>query len=177
MQPTKHDPGGVADDLLGIYLNDHLAAATAGVGIAIRLARAHRARPEAGLLEEFAHEMEQDRTALVTVMDELGVPVRRYKMVAARVTELIGRAKLNGRLLNRSPLSDLVELEALLLVIEGNAALWRTVRARVDVDPRLDAAWLDSLIDRSGKQREWIEDFRARAAAGMFGGRAKGAGR
>lgn len=176
MQPTKQKPAEATDDLLGIYLNDHLAGATAGVGVALRLARAHRARPEGGLLEEFAHEMEQDRTALRTVMDELGVPVRRYKLIAARTAELVGRAKLNGRVLTRSPLSDLVELEALLLAIEGNAAAWRTVRTLAGVEPRLDPAWLDSLLDRARGQREWIEELRARAAAGMFGKRAKGAG-
>ena len=61
-------------------------------------------------------------------MAALGIPVRRYKVGAAWIGEKAGRLKFNGRLLARSPLSDLEELEMLRLGVEGKAAGWRTLR-------------------------------------------------
>jgi hypothetical protein len=71
-------------------------------------------------------------------MKTLGVPVRAYKVCAAWVGEKAGRVKFNGRLLTRSPLSDLEELELMRLGVEGKAAGWRTLRVLADTDKRLD---------------------------------------
>lgn len=167
-------PAAVGPVLLGIYLNDHLAAETASAQLAHRLAAAHRLSPDADLLREFAQEIDQDRTALLTIMDELEVPIRRYKVLAARAAEVLGRAKPNGRILTRSPLSDVLEVEALRLAVEGKTAVWRTLRARVKAHPRLDAAWLDSLLDRAERQADLLDEFRERAAEHAFGTEAEG---
>jgi hypothetical protein len=45
-------------------------------------------------------------------MHRLGVPVRHYKVAAGWALEKAGWLKTNGRLLHRSSLSELVELEA-----------------------------------------------------------------
>lgn len=155
--------------LLAIYLNDHLAGATAGVGFADRLAKAYRSRPDGEWISELSREIRQDRTALLTVMDELDIPVRHYKVAAARVAELAGRAKLNGKLVSRSPLSDVIEIEALRLGVEGKAAGWRTLRTRAATDDRLDGDWLDGLIDSARQQSELLEELRIRAADAAFG--------
>jgi N-acetylglucosamine kinase-like BadF-type ATPase len=62
--------------LLGIYLNDHLAGATAGTELARRMARSHQEREEAALLKRLAAEISQDRSALLDIMTTLGIPVR-----------------------------------------------------------------------------------------------------
>ena len=56
------------------------------------------------------------------MMKALGVPVRAYKPGFAWLGEKAARLKLNGRLLARSPLSSLEEVEMLRLGVEGNAA-------------------------------------------------------
>jgi hypothetical protein len=152
-------------DLLGIYLNDHLAGATLGAELARRMARSHRGREDSGPLNRLAAEIAQDRSALITIMAELGVPVRTYKVGAAWIGEKAGRLKFNGRLLARSPLSDLEELELLRLGVEGKAAGWRTLRVRADTDARLDAGHLDELISRASRQVEELEELRVRAAS------------
>jgi hypothetical protein len=45
--------------------------------------------------------------------------------------------------MRRSPLSDLIELEAMRTGVEGKAALWRALRALADSDSRLDCDELD----------------------------------
>jgi hypothetical protein len=151
--------------LLGIYLNDHLAGATAGTELARRMARSHRGREDGGPLNRLATEIAQDRSALLNIMAALGVTVRAYKVGAAWIGEKAGRLKFNGRLLSRSPLSDLEELEILRLGVEGKAAGWRTLRARADTDARLDAGRLDELISRASCQVEELEELRVRAAS------------
>jgi hypothetical protein len=151
--------------MLGIYLNDHLAGATAGSALARRMARSHRGREEGGPLSRLAVEIAHDRSALLNIMTSLGITVRSYKVGAAWIGEKAGRLKFNGRLFSRSPLSDLEELELLRLGVEGKAAGWRTLRTQADTDARLDAGQLDELIARARSQADQLEEFRVRAAS------------
>jgi hypothetical protein len=157
-----------SDALLGIYLNDHLAGATGGVELFRRAAGAHRGSPVGGTLERLAEEVAADRAALVELMSRLGVPVRHYKVYAAWAVERVGRLKLNGRVLGRSPLSSLVELEGMRLGVEGKAALWTALRALADRDPRLDPARLDRLAARAREQADTLEEMRLRTAVDVL---------
>jgi hypothetical protein len=157
------------ETMLGIYLNDHLLGATAGRELARRTARSHRGREEGGALNRLAADIAQDRSALLSIMASVGVTVRAYKVGAAWIGEKAGRLKFNGRLLSRSPLSDLEELEVLQLGVEGKAAGWRTLRSRADTDARLDAGRLDELISRAKRQVDELEELRARAASRVLG--------
>jgi hypothetical protein len=153
-----------AQDPLGIYLNDHLAGATAGLELARRVARAGQIPAPQPDLRQFADEVSEDRIALLRFMGTLGVPVRGYKVWAAWAGEKAGRLKPNGRLTTRSPLSNLEELEIMRLGVEGKAAGWRTLRALADRDGRLDARQLDELISRARRQAAFLEESRVRAA-------------
>ncbi len=162
---TARGTGRSEAGLLGIYLNDHLAGATAGTELAHRMARSHGGEKDGGTLRRLAAEIGQDRAALLDIMAALGVTVRRYKVGAAWIGEKAGRLKFNGRLFARSPLSDLEELEILRLGVEGKAAGWRTLRTLADSDPRLDPARLDELIARARRQADLLEDLRVAAAS------------
>jgi hypothetical protein len=83
---------------------------------------------------------------------------------AAWAGEKVGRLKLNGYLLTRSPLSDLEETEFLWLGVEGKAAGWRTLREIADRDSRLDAGRLDDLIARANHQASVLESLRSSTA-------------
>jgi hypothetical protein len=156
-------------ELLGIYLNDHLAGATGGAELARRVAAARRGEEVGDALLRFAAEVAADRSALLEVMAALGVPVRAYKVCAGWIGEKAGRLKLNGRLLARSPLSSLEELEIMRLGVVGKAAGWRTLQLLADTDPRVDRARLAELIARADSQLELLEDLRLRAARTVLG--------
>jgi hypothetical protein len=148
-------------DLLGIYLNDHLAGATGGVGLVRRMAAAADPGSEsARVLSTLAAEITQDRLALIKIMGTLGIPVRGYKVFAGWIGEKAGRVKLNGHLLTRSPLSELEETELLRLGVEGKAAGWRSLRVLADRDSRLDADGLDALLERAQRQSDTLETLR-----------------
>src|ERR1700761_9837386 len=150
-------------ELIGIYLNDHLAGATAGTALAQRAARGQDGGDQA-TLQRLAGEINADRRALLEIMALLGVPVRHYKTTAAWLGERAGRLKFNGRLRTRSPLSSLEELEILRLGVEGKAAGWRTLRELAARDPRLSVPWLDELLTRARQQADQLEDLRVAAA-------------
>ncbi|GAA1806749.1 hypothetical protein [Actinomadura chokoriensis] len=154
--------------LLHIYLTDHLAAAAGGVALARRVARSHRDSADAERLKRLADDIAADRGALLSILRSLGMPARRYKSVAVWAAEKGGRLKLNGRLLSRSPLSDLVEVEALRLAVEGKAAGWRTLLAVADRERGLDAAHLRTLLDRAAAQIGLLEELHAKAAGTAF---------
>lgn len=139
-------------DLLAIYLNDHLMGATAGLELFKRAAATH---PE---LEPLRQEVEQDREALLRMLVATGTRPDRLKTTAGWVGEKLGRLKLNGHLVSRSPLSDLIELEGMALGVQGKLAGWRLLRSLGD--PRLPAAELDDLIARAERQAEQLESRR-----------------
>jgi hypothetical protein len=162
-------------DFLGIYLNDHLAGATGGVGLARRLsAAADPGSESARVLSTLADEIAQDRVALIKIMGKLGIPVRGYKVFAGWAGEKAGRVKLNGHLLTRSPLSALEETELLRLGVEGKAAGWRSLRSLAERDSRLDAGRLDELIDRAKRQSDTLETLRVAVAERVLATRAGG---
>lgn len=158
-------------ELLGIYLNDHLAGATGGAELARRVAAGRRGEEAGDDLLRFAADVAADRIALRDIMAALDVPVRAYKVYAGWIGEKAGRLKLNGRLLGRSPLSSLEELEMMRLGVESKAAGWRTLQLVADTDPRLDRARLAKLIARADGQLELLEGLRVRAARAVVGQR------
>jgi hypothetical protein len=162
----------VNDTLLGIYLNDHLAGATAGSELAARVAGENRDGPGGQVLRRLAAEIAEDRATLLDMMATLGVPVRLYKVWLGWLGEKAGRLKPNGRLLGQSPLSRVIGLEMLRLGIEGKAALWHALRDRARIDSRIHAERLDDLIDRARRQSATVKEFRAWAATEAFGGEA-----
>jgi hypothetical protein len=155
--------------MLSIYLNDHLAGATGGLELARRTASAQRGTPDGPALHALADEIAEDRESLLAVMRTLDVGVQHYKVGAGWIAEKVGRLKLNGSWLSRSPLSSLVELEGLFLGINGKACLWRTLRALADTDPRLDPDELDRLLARAEDQKGRVERMRLRVSAEVLG--------
>lgn len=151
---------------MAIYLNDHLAGATAAADVASRAVASHRDNPRyKAPLTELREEIRQDRQSLLEIMEELDVSVDKAKQLVAWTAEKLGRLKLNGRLCGYSPLSRLVELEFLALGVTGKLALWRTLAALSPAEPSLDTKRLEQLLARASGQLKRIEDCRQQAAA------------
>ena len=99
----------MADDkYLHIYLNDHLAGATAGVELARRAASNNEGTEFGDFLETIATEIDEDRVSLEEIMDAVGATKDHIKQGAAWFAEKLGRLKLNGQILGYSELSRLI---------------------------------------------------------------------
>jgi hypothetical protein len=157
-------------DLLGVYCNDHLAAATGGIELVSRMLGRHRGGKYEARLKELLDELREERAAVRQSMADLHIPVRQYKQIASWLGEKVARAKLNGHLLSRSPLSDLVEFEFIATAVLAKRAGFETLREVAVAEPRLDEALLDRLIAQADKQHGWLADARREVAAEVFGG-------
>src|SRR6476646_9661868 len=103
------------DVVLDVYLNDHLAGASGGADLFRRVARTHADPDVRAAVGRRAEEVAEDRLALLDIMRRLGVEPSRSKVLMGRTAERLGRLKPNGSLVRRSNLTDLIELEALML--------------------------------------------------------------
>ncbi|WP_324273109.1 hypothetical protein [Blastococcus brunescens] len=157
-------------DLLGIYCNDHLAAATGGIELVSRMIGVHRGTAYEPRLEQLLDELREERAGIRSSMAALGLPVTQYKQLASWLGEKASRLKLNGHLLSRSPLSDLVEFEFISTAVLAKRAGFETLRELAAVDGRLDAELLERLIAQADKQHEWLADTRREVAARVLGG-------
>lgn len=154
---------------MAIYLNDHLLGATSGSELARRVAVQHAKSAAGATLVRVADEIDQDRTSLLRIMQTLGVPVRRYKAAAGWLLEKAGRAKTNGFLIRRAPLSSVLELEGLRVGVEGKRLMWQALRALEGPQSTvLDREQLDGLLRRAREQAQTLEELQIKAATGVL---------
>ena len=154
---------------LPIYLNDHLAGATAGVELVKRTLAENEGSELGAFLRELHAELVEDRNSLLSLMRDLGVAPSPAKIAAGWTAEKLGRLKLNGEITRYSPLSRLVELEGLAAGIEGKRSMWLVLLEIRDHDERLRSAPLEELAERARTQRERLEPHRLAAGRLAFG--------
>jgi hypothetical protein len=157
-------------ELMGIYLNDHLAGAVAGTELARRCLRHNTASPYAATLGDLVTAISEDRATLVRIMRALGVSASSAKQLGALAAERIGRLKLNGRLTSYSPLSRVVELDALSAGINGKRVLWLSLLGVAEHYPALHRDELERLIKRADEQLEAVQRLRETAVKEAFVG-------
>lgn len=151
-------------DLLAIFLQDHRARASAGLAAARRTAGNNRGTPFEEVLRSLADDIEQDLLALDGILEAVGVERSRAKDGLAALGERVARLKPNGRLRTYSPLSRVLELEALEAGINGKRMLWRSLRG---VQPHLaDLAPFDfdALEQRAAEQSDRLRPHHDEAA-------------
>jgi hypothetical protein len=166
--PTSASTRRTDTQLLSVYLNDHLAGATAGTDRVRYLARSCRGTDLGPTLEAIAGEIAKDRRSLTDLLHRLHIPARRYKICAGWAAEKLGRLKANGRMVRRSPLSTVIELEMLRVGVTGKIACWEALRQLAETDERLDPDVLDDLLRRGHRQLNALEELHREQAASTF---------
>ncbi|MBW3577309.1 MAG: hypothetical protein KY462_06140 [Actinobacteria bacterium] len=156
--------------LLQIYLSDHLAAAVGGVELAKRAWRNNRDGDLEPFLRALAADLQQDRRDLERIMRHLDVAGSRPKQAAAVALERVGRAKLNGQLMGYSPLSRLVEIDALVVAVATKLNLWRNLDAALPTTALPADVDLDRLIRRGDDQHRALQERRVDVARHAFAG-------
>lgn len=148
---------------LEIYLQNHEAAARAGVDLCRRAAFNQRKRTHGPALRSLRRAIEEDRSRLRLIMAAVDVDPNPLLGVALQVGERIGRLKPNGRVLRRSPLSDLIEVEALVDAVAAKRTGWHAlaaVRLPADLDDEVA-----QLITRADDQLDRLASIHAAVAA------------
>ena len=173
MTATNDGPvsGDESHKLVTIYLRDHLGGSSAGLALVRRCRRSNAGTELDRVLAQIATEIEADIQTLEELMVRLEVAPSRVKKAGARLAELAGRLKSNGRIFRYSPLSRVFELEGLTSGIGAKRSLWQSLLAVADQHPELDADELRVLVDQASSQHERVSIEHDRAAATAFGGR------
>ena len=151
---------------ISIYLEDHVAGATAGSQRAARLAQAESESADAADLAQFADDIAADFDALLKATEAMGFEPSRLKSTIASVAEKLGTLKLNGHLTERSPLTTIVELEAMQMAVRGKRSLWETLRV---VAPQPTPIDIDGLIARADAQLTMLSTLHAARVSNTFG--------
>jgi hypothetical protein len=109
----------------------------------------------------------QDLHTLRGLLRSSGVHPDPWSSLALRAGERVGRLKPNGRLVRRSPLSDLVEVEAGLDAVHAKACGWQALRAAYGPDAPVD---LDELSGRAEDQLSKMRAVHVTVAAAVLSG-------
>ena len=153
-------------DLLALYLRNHEAAARGGADLFRRAAASQRQRPYGGEVLALRDEVVEDLATLRGLMQRRGVRPDPVMGAAIQIGERIGRLKPNGHLLTRSPLSDLVEVEAMLDAVFAKANGWRALTAAGlgEQEPALA-----ELRNRADDQIRRLQELHGEVSAAVFG--------
>jgi hypothetical protein len=158
----------IDEERLGNYLQDHYAGSSAGIELFRRAAQQQSDPVARTELTAMVEEVENERAALERFLTAAGSKPDPVKNAGAWLAEKLSRLKPNGELLHRSPLSDVVELEALRLAVEGKAAGWRVLRRLAEDDDRFDRSELDRLLKSAADQIDRLEKLRMATAERVF---------
>jgi hypothetical protein len=150
----------ISQDRLATYLTDHLAGSEFARDLAKRAASKTEGTDLGTFLQGLAGEIEADRKELVMIMNRFGIQEGTLKKAAGSVLEKLSRVKFEELDDESSYLNRLLELEALLVGIEGKAALWRALKVLAPSDDRLAESDYDRLSGRAQQQLSELEQHR-----------------
>jgi hypothetical protein len=115
----------------------------------------------------WALEVEADLKALRNIMRGHGVQPDPMLAVVLRIGERLARLKPNGHLVQRSPLSDLIEIEGMLDAVRAKAAGWQALTALHNRQPAATVG-LDDLIHRVTSQTQRLATIHVAVAADVL---------
>lgn len=150
----------MATEMLHTYMQDHHAGAAAGIDLFRRVAENHDDPEISRVVARIGDETVEDLKNLEELMSLAGTSPSVLKDLPAKAAEKFGQLKPNRRATERSPLSDLVELESLTLAVTGKTMGFR---ALLDIgDPRLPRPTLEKLVERAEEHGRQLEELRLR---------------
>jgi hypothetical protein len=147
---------------LDVYLNDHLAGATAGVNLAQMAAEEHQQDEHGPFFAEIASEIKQDYGTLERLMEELGTDKSAGKTAVAEMGSKFMAPKFKG---DDDALNAFITIETLSIGIEGKVCMWQALKRVEDAYPTLEKFGLDELLERAQSQRDRLEAQRLEIAA------------
>ena len=159
----------MAERALDIYLNDHLAGATAGADLAERLASRTQATPFGPEMATISREIAEDRQTLEQLMEAVGTTRNPVKQGVAWVAEKASRLHLSGATSGDSALGTFLSLETLSLGVEGKIGLWRALDGVTSRHPAMADTDFAALITRAQRQRAALERERMAYARALEG--------
>ena len=156
------------EDVLHGHMKTHLMGASGGTAAFERVAHTHGIPEVATGLKAMAEEIKQEREWLRGMMTDVGIEPSAISKLASQGAETVARFRPTLRLLGRSELMDVLQLEALYAAVATKRNGWRYMRQAARAGANLDVAQLDELERWADSQLERLRDWHALTAATHF---------
>ncbi len=153
------------DKAIEIYLNDHLGGAMLGSALAEQIRDYSEGTPFEAEMAKLAREIEEDRQALLVLMDALDISRNPVKQVTGWLAEKASTVKFSGAASGDPDHGFFMALETLRLGVTGKKCMWIALAQVREAYPDLTEVDLDSLIERASAQEQTLERERLAAAA------------
>ena len=114
----------MADKPIDVYLNDHLGGAMLGSDLAEQIRDQSEGTPLGEVMTGLALEIEEDREALLELMDKLGTERNPVKQVSGWLAEKASRVKFSGIGSGEPDHGLFMAIETLRLGVAGKKCLW-----------------------------------------------------
>lgn len=155
-------------DTLGPYLNDHRAGATAAIHLLDRLVESDDLAVDRGHVDDLRRRIRADLDVLEAMMERLGVPRDQVRAAGGWMGEKLAQLRTSEVVTGSPALSQLLELEAIAVGVQGKLCLWQALGTHAELDERLDAVELDGLAARARVQADDVEVLRLELARRAF---------
>jgi len=154
---------------LGLYLNDHLSGAAAGVDLIRRISG-----ELAGAADDLVADVEVDRDFLRDLVKVLDIREHAVKQAVSSFIERLGQLKMNRVVSGSERFALLLEMEAMSMGIEGKRCLWQSLEVVVPAVPEVAEIDFAALRMRAEDQQARLEVHRRAVAAAAIGGSGAG---
>lgn len=161
-------------DPLHVYLNDHLAGATAGVEL-VRTAAEHHDGELGTFFTELADGIGADYNTLTSLIDQMNARASGAKEAFAKVGAEVSESKFSGASVDDPVFGTFLTLETLSIGVEGKLCMWKALKVVEDEYRELGSLDIDTLIERAQSQRDGIEGKRLQVASGALSASTVGA--
>ncbi|MDQ6899596.1 MAG: hypothetical protein M3072_08825 [Candidatus Dormibacteraeota bacterium] len=159
-----------SNEQIGIYLNDHLGGSVAGRDLAESIRKQHEGTALGEAMAPIVREIEEDQEKLSTFMRQLGVGESKVKVVAGSTLQKLSSLVFELGVEGDSPLNRFLEVEALLMGVNGKRELWLALQEAAAHRPDWPELDLRALIERADKQLQELERHRLQLAVAAFAG-------
>jgi hypothetical protein len=147
-----------------LYLNDHLAGAMLGSDLAEQIRDQNEGTPLGEEFASIASEIEEDRQALVNLMEAMDAQPNPIKKAAGWMAEKATRLKFTGASSGEADHGLFMALETLRLGVAGKKCLWIALQEVRDDHDGLTTLNLDQLLERATRQESKLESERLKMA-------------
>jgi len=154
----------MAYESIEVYLNDHLAGATAGVNLVEQAAYRHRSDELGEFFAPLAADIKADHARLGALIEDMNVNKSASKAALVEVGSKLAAPKFTAHGAGNKHLGDFITLETLSIGVEGKRCMWVALKTVADAYPELQALDLDELESRAQDQRNRLEDKRNEVA-------------
>lgn len=159
-----------AEDALDVYLNDHLAGATAGIELAEKLAAGTEGTSAAPTFASLLADIQADQVVLEELMAALGFDEHKVKQASTWMSEKLARLRFAAAARHGEELGLLMQMEALHMGVAGKLSLWQSLQSALVANPELGRVTIDvnTLMARAKDQLARLEVERRRVAELAF---------